>query len=204
MRSGYFVSPAKRSARVLDAGLGEADPAEHAADEAARLAHLVEDVERTPVDETEVTDVEGHLDLGDLVEPAVEPRGRRPLEPGLAVALLPDRIDDVVALAPARRELEHDLGRILQIRVEHDHRVAGRDVDAGGEGDLVPEVPRELDQLEARILLCRGEQQLVRAVAAAVVDDDRFGVTVESVHQFAKTGDELVDDSLFVVRGYDQ
>ena len=114
------------------------------------LAHLVEDVERAPVDEAEVADVERDLDLGDPVEAAVEPGCGRPLESRLAVALLAHRVDDVVALAPARGELEHDLGRILQVGVEHDHRVARGDVDAGGERDLVAEVPRQPDELEAR------------------------------------------------------
>ena len=34
----------------------------------------------------------------------------------------------------------------------HDHRVAGREVDARGERDLVAEVPREPDEREARIV----------------------------------------------------
>ena len=68
----------------------------------------------------------------------------------------------------------------------HDHRVAGREVDAGGERDLVAEVAREPDDAEARIRRRGLEHQLVRAVAAAVVDEDRLGVAVERVHDLRR------------------
>ena len=95
-----------------------------------------------------------NLHLGDPVEAAVEPRRGRALEPRLALADVAHRVDDVVALAPARGELEDDLGRILEVGVEHDHRVARREVDAGGERDLVAEVAREPDEPEARVRRC--------------------------------------------------
>src|SRR5439155_1282166 len=67
-------------APVEDSRLPEPDPAEHAADEAAALAHPREDVEHPPVDEPEVADVDRDLDLGDPVEGTVEGRRRHPLE----------------------------------------------------------------------------------------------------------------------------
>ena len=157
-----------------------------------------------PVDEPEVADVERHLHLGDPVEAPVEPGRRRALEPRLTVALVAHGVDDVVALTPARGELEHDLGRILQVGVEHDHRVARGQVDAGGQRDLVAEVPRQLDQLEPRVVLRRRRKQLVGAVSAPVVDDDRFGIADRRVHQLAEAGDEFVDDAFLVVCRDDQ
>ena len=86
-RSGYLLLAGEAlGTPVLDAGLVEADPAEHAADEAAALAHLVEHVESAPVDQAEVAGIERHVDLRDAVEAAVEPGRGRALEPGLAVA----------------------------------------------------------------------------------------------------------------------
>ena len=148
LRSGYFVSPANRSARWYSTPVWFI-PIQLNMPRTKRLDSRIwlNTSSARAVDEAEVADVERHLDLGDLVEAAVEPGGGRPLEPRLAVALLADRVDDVVALAPARGELEHDLGRVLQVGVEHDHRVARGQVDAGGQRDLVAEVPRELASL---------------------------------------------------------
>ena len=103
---------------------------------------------------------------------------------------VPHRVDDVVALAPAGGELEDHLRRILEIAVEHDHRVAQRDVDAGSQRDLVSEVAGELDEAETRLLPRRLDQQLVGAVAAAVVDDDRLRLAVEQVHDVREARDE--------------
>src|SRR5436190_320820 len=102
---------------VDDAGLLEPDPREHAANEPVALPHLVEHVERAPVDEPEVADVHRHLNLRDPVEAAIERSRGGALEARLTLANVPDRVDDVVALAPAPRELEDDLRRILQVGV---------------------------------------------------------------------------------------
>ena len=50
-------------------------------------------------------------------------------------------------------------------------------------------------------LVRRLEHQLVRAVAAAVVDEDRLGVAVERVHHLGEAGDELLDHAFLVVGG---
>ena len=123
--SGYFVSPAKRSSRLeRDTDLAEADPAEHPAHVAIRLAHRAERVERPAVDEAEVADVERHVDVGHPAKDAVEHRRGQPLERAFAFPLLAHGVDDVVALAPARGQVEGDLGRILEIGVHDDHGIA--------------------------------------------------------------------------------
>jgi hypothetical protein len=66
------------------------------------------------------------------------------------------------------------------------------------------EVAGELDDAETRLLVHRLDQQLVGAVAAAVVDDDRLRVAVEQVHDARQAGDELLNHALFVVRRQDE
>src|SRR5206468_2672575 len=94
---------------VRDADLAEADPGEEPADVAVVLAHAPELLERAPVDEPEVARVERDVDVDEAAQGAVEDRDRRPAQPRLGRAVLPDRIDDLVALAPARDQLRHHL-----------------------------------------------------------------------------------------------
>jgi hypothetical protein len=116
---------------------------------------LREDVESPPIHEPEVADVDGNLNLGDPVEGTVEGVRRRPLEPCLPLARSPNRVDDVVALAPPLSEVEDDLRRILQVCIQHDDGVPGREVYPCRERDLMPEVPREPDQPKPGILARR-------------------------------------------------
>jgi hypothetical protein len=44
-------------------------------------------------------------------------------------------------------------------------------VHAGGDGRLMAEVPRQLDQLDARVLVMKLADDFRRAIAAAVVDE---------------------------------
>ena len=109
-----------------DTDLAKADPAEHATHVAIRLAHRAERVERPAVDEAEVADVDRHVDVGHPAKDAVEHPGGQPLERAIAFPLLAHGVDDVVALAPARGQVEGDLGRILEIGVHDDHGIACR------------------------------------------------------------------------------
>src|SRR5262249_34636024 len=97
-----------------DADLAVADPAEHAAHIAVGLAHRAKGIDSTPVDETEVADVERDVDVADPPEHAVEERRRRALERSVALAALAHGVDDVVPVAPASGELERHFGWILE------------------------------------------------------------------------------------------
>ena len=114
----------------------------------------MEDVEDTPVNKPEVAHVDRDLDLRDPVEASVEPVGRHSLEPRFSGALFAHRVDDVVALPPAPRQLEHDVGRMLEVGIHQDDRVPCGQVGARCQCELVAEVAREPDEPEARIL-CR-------------------------------------------------
>ena len=149
----YFVLPAKRrSRRVRDRGLPVADPDGHAAQEPVALAHRQERVERAAVEQPEVAGVVLELDLRQPVEQRVEPARGRELEARLAFALLADGVDDVAAGPPVVEHERDQLGRILEVGVEHHDRVASRMVEAGGQRGLMAEVARQLDHAHARVV----------------------------------------------------
>src|SRR5690606_37229987 len=103
---------------------------------------------------------------------------REPLEgPVLAGATL--RVNDVPAVLPLPDELQADLGRVLQIRVHDDDRVPEGVVDAGGDGDLVPEVAGQVDDRDAVVAPGQLDEAVERAVRAAVVDEDELDVDVD-------------------------
>src|SRR3954451_11265244 len=179
--------------------LAVADPAEHAAHVAVRLPHRAERVEGSAIDETEVADVERNVDVAHPPEEAVEGRSRRALERRVALPLLTDGVDDVVTVAPARGELERDLRRVLQVGVHHDHGVTGRDVQAGGDGDLVSEVPGEPQELEARVGGPRRAHPLVARIARPIVDQNHLRGPVEAVEEARQAAHELRYRVLLVV-----
>ena len=51
-------------------------------------------------------------------------------------------VDHVEPAAPAGDQVGDHLGRVLQVGVDHDHRVAARVVEPGGDGDFLAEVAR--------------------------------------------------------------
>ncbi len=167
-----------RVALVGDGGLREADPHGHAAQEARALGHRQQRVQRAAVEQAEVAGVGLEVDLGELVEQLVEPRGGGELEGGLALALLAHRVDDVGALAPLGDHLGDQLRRVLQVGVDHRDDVADRVLEAGGERGLVAEVAREVHDAHARVGRGDAVEQLGRAVGAAVVDEDQLELEV--------------------------
>ena len=150
-------------ALVRDRRLAKADPHGHAAQEAAALGHRQQRVERAAVEQPEVAGVRLQVDLGELVEQLVEPRGGGELERGLAVALAPHRVDDVGALLPVLDHRGDELRRVLQVGVDHRHDVADRVLQPGGERGLVTEVARQVHDPHARVLRGDPIEQLGRA-----------------------------------------
>ena len=72
------------------------------------------------------------------------------------LALLAHHVDDVGAVLPRRDHVRDQLGRVLEVGVEHRDGVAARVLEAGGERRLVAEVAREVDDAQARV--ARGER----------------------------------------------
>ena len=123
-------------------GLREPHPAEHAAYETVPLRHGAERVDGLAVDEPEVADVGGDVDVGQRTDELVEQRCRPKLQARFAVSADTQRVDDLEALPPLRGEVEDDFRWILQVGVHHDDGVAGRAVHAGRDRDLMSEIAR--------------------------------------------------------------
>ena len=51
--------------------------------------------------------------------------------------------DNLEAGAPLLQHRAHDLGRILQVGVQDDHRIAVRSFEAGADGGLMAKIPRQ-------------------------------------------------------------
>ena len=132
--------------------LAEADPRDHAADEARLLRHGEQRIERAAAHQPEVAGVERDVDLGRARQQPVEAVRRCALERSLAGAALAHAIDDVGVLLAHR--LEHrrqQLGRVLQVRVDDQDRVAAAKVETGGQRQLVTVIARQVDRDDVRI-----------------------------------------------------
>ena len=146
------LAGAAGGAVVLDDVAPEADPRAHPAQEARALAHAQQRVERRAVEEAEVAGVGLELDLGEPAHERVEPARGGELEARLALALAALGDHDVGALAPALDQLGDQLRRVLEVAVDHHHRVPARVVEAGGERHLVAERAREVEHADARVV----------------------------------------------------
>jgi hypothetical protein len=80
--------------------------------------------------------------------------------------------DDLRAIPPGVEQGGNELGRVLEIRVHEDDHVAAGLAEAGLDGSLQAEVPREADDAQLAGERREGEQPLARAVPAAVVHGD--------------------------------
>ena len=188
-----------RVALVGDGGLVEADPHGHAAQETRALGHRQQRVQRAPVEQAEVAGVWLEVHLGELVEELVEPGGGRELERGLALALLAHGVDHVCPLAPAGDHVRDQLGRVLQVGVEHRDDVSGGVLESGGERGLVAEVAREVDHAHAAVGGGDAVEQSGRGIVAAVVDDHELELVVGGGG--ARARDEFLHELLLVVDG---
>ena len=88
---------------------------------------------------------------------------------------------------------------MLEIAVHHDHGIAAREVDPGGDRELMSEVAGELRDLEAWIALVHLDEHQVAEVGAAVVDEDRLGVAVEAGEHRGQAALKLRQGLLLVV-----
>ncbi len=110
---------------VVEADLGIADPAGHAAEEALALGHAAEGVDDAAIDEAEVAGVEGNLDVGEAVDGEVEEAGGPELEGGFAFAGIAYAVDDLGAALPEGDHFGDELGGILEVGIDDDGGAAG-------------------------------------------------------------------------------
>ena len=130
-RNRYILPGFRRRvfAPVRDADLAETDPGEHAAGDQRSESSPRERNASVARRSTSREKSSGHLPARQLPlhlwtkEPVIG-ACRHPLERRFAFLLVADPVHDVEAFAPAPRHLENDLGRILEIRVHDDRRLA--------------------------------------------------------------------------------
>ena len=190
---------------IGDRHLPEADPGDHAANEARLLGKAQQRVERAPAHQAEIAGIERDLDLGQLRQQPVEDLGRAPLERGLAGARAPDRIDHV-GLLPLHflDHLRQQLRRVLKVGVDDQDPLARAQVEARGQSELVAVIARQVDGDQPRIGDGELAHDLPAAVARAVVDqDDLIIVPGDRRGGLGDAGVELGEAGLLIVAGDD-
>ena len=90
-------------------------------------------------------------------------------------------VDDVEALAPALDELGDQLGRVLEVAVDHDDGVAARRLQPGDRRHRLAEAPREAQHLDARVALAQRQDQLLGAVGRGIDAEDQLPRSSEAV-----------------------
>jgi hypothetical protein len=188
--------------RVFHGDLAEAEPCEHPAHEAVALRHRAKRLDDAAVREAEVARCRRNVDARELAQQAVVDAGRVPLEPALR-PLGHHAVDDVVPLPPPSSELGEKLRRMLEVAVHDDDGITVREIDARGDRELMPEVSRELDHLEARVAAVQLEHERIAQVGAAVVDEQHLGFAVEQREDVFEPAVELLQRLLLVVDRHD-
>ncbi len=188
----------------LDSRLAEADPGEHAADEAILFAHGAEHVERLAVDQAEVADVSGDFDRRQPVHHLVEQARRSELEPVLALARRAAGVDDLKPLGPFLDELVDNLGRILKVGVHQNDGVALRLVEARRHRQLLTEIARQSDEPVARVGFRPRLENDRAAIRAAVVDENNLGGAIQIGKHPVKPMKQQRQDGLLVEDRYHQ
>ena len=93
--------------------------------------------------------------------------------PGARLSLA---IHHVVTLAIAIDHLVDHGKRILQIRIQEHHGIAGSVIQSGGRGDLVPEIPGEVQHSDARVGGSPFRQKRERLIRTPVIHQNQFDV----------------------------
>src|SRR4029450_9801536 len=141
--------PARGALRpvVSDLHLAEAHPVAKPGEVPGALRQREHRLERRAIDQREVSRAEWR---GDAREPMVEeveaPEGG-PASERLGASALGGE-DDLRAIPPGVEQGGNELGWVLEIRVHEDDHVAAGWAEAGLDGSLQAEVPREADDAQ--------------------------------------------------------
>ncbi len=123
------------------------------------------------------------------------------LEGILAGAESPLATNHIVAIAILRHHLVNHVERVLQIGIDEDHRIADGVIDPGCRRQLVAEVSREAQHLDAAVARAPLGQQLDGAVCAAVVHQDHFTRIQRCIDEAGHLGGKQRQALLLVVAG---
>ncbi len=120
----------------------ETDPADESAEEPRVFVELLIDVENATVHQSKVAGIARQRHVGDLAHQPIKKIRRRPLENGLAPAFLADAENHLIAFAPLCDERRDQVGRVLQVRVDHDGGFPAGMPQTGRRRHFVTEVAR--------------------------------------------------------------
>jgi hypothetical protein len=128
----------------------------------------------------------------------VKPFGSLALEEGIRRAVRAHADHDVCSSEPPLDERRDHLGRVLQIRVDHNGRIPARAGKAGTQRGFLAEVAAQINDDDARVAAAGLQKKVQRPVPAAVIDADDLKSCGHSVHNRPK-GKEEDGDHLFFV-----
>lgn len=154
---------------VEDLAATETDPGPHSGEETVFFGKGVERRDGGGGEQAEGASVGFDGKIGELAEASVEE-----VEAQAAQAVFLTRTtrgqDNLDTFAPSGDQVGDDFGRILQVGVHgYDGVVVACMGKTGGEGGLVAEVAREIDQLVARITDRMGQHDFDGLIATAVI-----------------------------------
>src|SRR5258707_10703080 len=132
--------------------LGEADPTPQTTEVSVMFRHALQMLNDGPGQHGEIPSVQRKSKVRKTRNQTVEDVVADPQQPSLfpPCAL---RINNIVALKKLLQQTRDRLGRILQIAVHQHRRIAGYVVQSGCEGCLMPEIPRQRQYDNARVVV---------------------------------------------------
>jgi len=78
-------------------------------------------------------------------------------------------------------ELRDQLWRVLQIGIDDHHGIAGGIIEPRGHGDLLAEIPAQINDGHPGVAFLQRAKDVGRSVLAAVIDIDDFAVEIQPV-----------------------
>ncbi len=200
----YLLVPGgPRIAVVEDVRAAKTDERHESAQKSVTLGQRHDVVHDATAEQTKITGVGRDLDFGDAGDHPIADVRDDPLGQRLAGARAPLGVDDLVAVAPARDQLGDQLGRILQVAVDNDDRVARRGLEPRDRRHRLTEPSRKAQHLDAGVLLAKGDDQLLGAVGGGIDAEDQLPLEPKTVEHSAQALIRAPDVGLLVVGGDD-
>ena len=159
-----------------DPRAAEAEPVDESAGHTVALREASEFSGDGAIDQTEVGRARDDVGMGNSADQAIEEARTPLLEARVARVVLADTDHDIGALFPCFDEARDELGRMLEIGIERDNRIAFGVVYAGGRRGFLAEVPREIKNAHPniRMRILERIERLEGRIRTAVIDKENF------------------------------
>src|SRR3984893_14682922 len=164
--------------RALCIGHGdelEAEPTHEAAQEYVAILEVVDDIDSRAIEQHKIRASGLDVDVADRIEHAIEQTRRETLRPRILLGHIEAlRDDDARAPPPFRDQGRHHLGRMLEVAIHQDDRLAARMAQPRAESRLMAEIAREGDVAHTLVALRQRLDLGKSAVGRAVVHEYDF------------------------------